>query len=159
MWVKFIGCLWWLIIVSRVYFIWSKVYRWLWQRKYRFVPLQQDLSVEAADKELRHLKWRADGWRELWDSTGSPHFVQHAINEVKEGREQPKRSLDCDDFSSWASHTIHKMYDPLLFSVGYAKNRKPKKWYNRFWHPFTRLKGHMMCLTYDASTGLYKHRS
>ena len=66
--------------------------------------------------KLNLIKWTKDGTKELWDSCGSPHWVQHVIDEIDSGARQPKGALDCDDFTSWAVHVVGKKYEPRIFS-------------------------------------------
>ena len=64
------------------------------------------LSPNGAWDNIRLLQWRKDGWKELFDSVGDPHWIQHCINEMHAGNPQPEGSLDCDDFSIWCTNCI-----------------------------------------------------
>jgi hypothetical protein len=114
--------------------VWSKVYRFIHQRKYNLVPLKTHLTPSEANETVNVLRWSGDGPWALWDACGTPQWVQHAINEVSKGSRQPKGYLDCDDFSIWCAHVIDKRYYPVVFTFS---------WLDRS----GKLRGHAMCLT------------
>ena len=120
---------------------WSKLYRLLHHRKFYYIPLDENLSPSQVQNKLNLIKWTKDGTKELWDSCGSPHWVQNVIDEIDSGAKQPKGALDCDDFTSWAVHVVSKKYDPRVFSF---------TWVGKTLDPYGRdkkeIKGHAMCL-------------
>lgn len=113
--------------------IWSKAYRFLWQRKYNTTIVDSHLTPSEANEKVNTLRWSADGPWALWDACGTPKWVQYAINEVESGNDQPAGYLDCDDFSIWCAHAIDKRYYPMLFTFSWLDHDK-------------KLKGHAMCL-------------
>lgn len=117
----------------RYWSIWSRVYRFFWHRKYSKVELFKNLTPSEANEVVNTLRWTADGPWALWDACGSPHWVQHAINEVAASKEQPTGYLDCDDFSIWCAHAIDKRYYPVIFTFSWLSNDN-------------KLNGHAMCL-------------
>ena len=93
---------------------------------FKHIPLDVNLSPEAAWKRMKGLVWTKDGYKELFDDIGSAHWVQHCINQVRRGHEQPHGALDCDEYSAWAMETLHHRYCPLLLSVSYiSENPNP----------------------------------
>jgi len=112
---------------------WSRVYRFLFNRKYKNVVVPRNLSYIRADEEMRKLKWSADKLLQLWDVVGSPRWVQHCMNRINEGHPQPMGALDCDEYSCWAAHAIHPKYMPLLFCFCWYDTRDKK------------IHGHTMC--------------
>ena len=116
------------------WWIWSRIYRFLHQRKYNHVRLESNLTPSEANENVNVLRWSADGPWALWDACGSPQWVQFAINRVAGGFGQPTGYLDCDDFSVWCAHTIDKKYYPVIFTFSWLGHDK-------------KLKGHAMCLT------------
>lgn len=159
MWNKFVGILWWLFLKTRIYFLWSKIYRFLFHSRYSSTRLFWNLKLEQADRYLKTLTWTPDGGKELGDAIGSPQFVQFCINQRELGRMQPDGALDCDDFSIWATNVLDPSYRPMMFSVIWASREKPVGFWKKLTNPFTRFSGHAMCLTYDEKTGLYTHIS
>lgn len=124
---------------SGLYRWWSLAYRWLYQHRFLSVKLNTNLEPEEAQKKMNTLIWRRDGAKEVWDSMGSPNWVQHCINEVAAGRNQPAGALDCDDYASWACHAIDPVYEPMIFSIS--------------WHPIIHrsettkyVTGHAVCI-------------
>lgn len=99
--------------------VWSAIYRFFYHRKYRKVPLSQDLSAMAASQLMRRLKWTKDGAKELGDAVSSPHWVQHVVNQVAIQRPQPKGPLDCDDFAIWAAHVMREEYNAKIFTFAW----------------------------------------
>jgi hypothetical protein len=121
---------------------WSKIYRWLWQREYKDIKLDENLSPVQANEKVRKLTWRADGAWALGDACGSPHWVQYALNKVVAGLPQPKGYLDCDDFSSWCVDVVDRKHDPRIFTFSWmSKDGK--------------LAGHAMCLVRQKDGRVY----
>ena len=121
---------------------WSKIYRWLWQREYKDVKLDENLSPIQANEKVRKLTWRADGAWALGDACGSPHWVQYALNKVVAGLPQPEGYLDCDDFSSWCVNVVDRKHDPRIFTFSWvSKDGK--------------LAGHAMCLVRQKDGRVY----
>jgi hypothetical protein len=120
---------------------WSKLYRWLHHRKFYYIPLEENLKPAQVQNKLHLVKWTKDGPKELWDSCGSPHWVQNVIDEVHAGQPQPKGALDCDDFAMWAVHSVGKKYNPRIFSF---------TWIGTTLDPYggekKKIQGHAMCL-------------
>jgi len=123
---------------------WSRVYRFLFNRKYNDVIVPRNLSYIRADEEMRKLKWSADKLLQLWDVVGSPRWVQHCMNRINEGHPQPKGALDCDEYSCWAAHAIHPKYMPLIFCFCWYDTRDDK------------IHGHAMCWVKNKD-GKYFH--
>ena len=125
------------------YSIWSKIYRKFNHDMFRSIPLDVGLSPEAAWKRMSVLTWTKDGYKELFDAIGSPHWVQHCINQIRRGQEQPHGALDCDEFSAWAVETLHRRYCPLLLSIAYQKEGRLKPG------------GHNVCVYVDKDVQIY----
>lgn len=98
---------------------WSNIYRFLYQRKFIKVQLPASITPTEAQKKMNLLTWSPDKAKELWDSVGSPHWVQHCINEIEAGKKQPPGALDCDDFASWATNVIANVYRPVYLCQGW----------------------------------------
>jgi len=111
--------------------LWSQLYRYIYQRKYRSVPVERLGTPEEVQGRLNILRWRKDSFRELWDAVGSPHWVQHCINAVLCGHSQPAGALDCDEFAVWAAQSLAPTFEPVVMNV--------------FWHTDT-YTGHHVCL-------------
>jgi hypothetical protein len=120
---------------------WSGLYQFLYHRKYKDIELSQDLNLVQAQEKMDMITWTKDTSKELWDSCGSPHWVQHAIDEIAVGAPQPKGSLDCDDFSIWALNAINKNFFPRIFTFTWLDYKG-------------KLHGHAMCLTRNKDGSL-----
>jgi hypothetical protein len=123
----------------RLYFLWSKLYRLFFQRKYAKIPLESKLSPEEATNRMKLLTWTKDSFKELGDAIGSPKWVQHCINERLAGNPQPKGSLDCDEFGVWAAACLDGKLFPAVLNV--------------FWKG-KKFSGHNVCM-YLVGTDLY----
>lgn len=83
-----------------IYRIWSKIYRFIWERNKR-LPLKSFLSLEELVAYVGSFKWRADTWRELGDAISSPEHVQWIAEN------DPKRFIgDCDEFAVYQANVI-----------------------------------------------------
>ena len=77
-----------------LYFLWTKIYRFLRQRKYKGnVPVRT--TLKQMREKIRARTWKRDSWRELGDAISYPRYFE----EVGENSELGN---DCDDFSIWA---------------------------------------------------------
>jgi hypothetical protein len=112
---------------------WSKVYRFLFQRKYKNIVLQTGLSYSEANEKVNTLNWRPDKARELWDSCSSPQWVQYCIDTKVLTGVQPEGPLDCDDFAVWLANVVDPIYEPRILSFSWANKRY-------------KLKGHAVCV-------------
>jgi hypothetical protein len=114
---------------------WSHIYRELVQGEYDAVIPIKPLAEVVESMKL--LTWTADGPTELWDACGSPGWVQHCLNYLRNGYKQPEGSLDCDDFAVWAANSLSKEHNPRLLSVVWVtKDNK--------------IAGHVVCLCNSA---------
>ena len=119
------GYIWWSI--------WSKIYRFLYHRKYATTQLDQALTLGETEAKLNKLSWAADSWKELWDACGSPNRIQHELNAMASGKPWSSMQMDCDDFSIWAANVIKKTFYPRIFTFSWIAEDGS-------------LRGHAMCL-------------
>ena len=122
---------------------WSKVYRAIFHGKYWVYPVYT-VALPTVVRWLALLKWTADAAPELWDSCGSPSWVQYCIQEILAGRPQPKGSLDCDDSSVWAAHALPPEYEPRLMTVVWLNQRGT-------------VSGHVVCLGNEPADAVLFH--
>lgn len=117
----------------RLYFIWSRIYRFLFERSYRnktqFIPCFN--SLELIEDGVGKMRWRADAWYALWDAISYPQtaWIKTAAGEA---------AGDCDDISLAIAAAYQKYLDcfanrhkngsliqnltpPLLLSVGWLE--------------------------------------
>lgn len=89
----------------RLYFIWSRIYRLLFEWRYRnkgaYIPIVAKLSdIEDA---VSKMQWRPDPWFALWDAVSYP---QTAWVKLAEG----KPAGDCDDISLAIAAAMRRWY-------------------------------------------------
>ena len=122
-----------LLMATRLYLVWSKLYRKLYHRKYeKKYKVDNNLKPWSATQMAKQLTWVRDGRRELWDAIGSPCWVEYCVREVTAGRKQPKGSLDCDEFAVWCASRIRLEFEPIVLNV--------------FWRDGKKRSGHNLCM-------------
>lgn len=129
----------WMVMKLRLYKFWSKLYRFLFHRKYKKTSINQFLHFDDVKQNIQKLTWTRDGIKEFFDAIGSPHWVQHCLNEIDNGKKQPKGALDCDDYAVWCAHALIHGYKNRLLSVVYEK-------------PDGSIGGHMICMNVYSTT-------
>jgi len=125
----------------RIYTFWSHIYRFLYHRRYKNIPLDSNLTPVETLKKLQRLKWSKDRFKELFDAFGSPHWVQYCINQTGLGNPQPSGALDCDEFSIWSAWVLKAEFKPVILNVN--------------WHDADGFDGHNVCLF--EILGKYRH--
>jgi hypothetical protein len=95
-----------LALKYKLYYRWSKVYQWLYERKYRNVELPTFYSLEDIQKLTDEMQWRKDTWVMLWDAISTPRatYGRH-VDDDKD------KAGDCDDISLSAISFIENMVD------------------------------------------------
>ena len=87
---------------------WSKLRRWLCERKYLKEPLPETDSLEEIEERLREVKWRKEGLFHLYDSISYPQTVW------------AKKRDDCDGFAILAAELLNRLgavYKPVLITT------------------------------------------
>lgn len=103
--------------------LWSVVHAWLFERNTQ-APLKRFASIQELAKFVGTLKWRADTWKDLWDSVSSIEAIMWRALYA------PGRAIgDCDEFgrlnacvirnelrhdSQWKGDGVH---DAMLLTV------------------------------------------
>jgi len=132
----------------------SYVYRWLFERKYRDVPLLRFTNLNELVAFIRPGLWMPDGWRSGWDATGYPGKAQtlfEAAQEVALGLRKPfsYTDFDCDEFAIFIAAALAQharenpraeIYDASVMAVTWAEGRT--------------VEGHNVCL-YRRPEGFY----
>ena len=76
---------------------WSKMRRWLCERKYVKKPLPEITSLEDIKECLKQLKWHQEGMLHLYDSISYPQTVW------------TKKEDDCDGFAVLAAELLYRL--------------------------------------------------
>lgn len=96
---------WWL---RSARYRWSKIRRWLCERKYLKQPLPATGSLEDIEACLKQIKWKMEGLLHLYDSISYPQTTW------------VKKQDDCDGFASLAAELLYRLnpdYRPVLITV------------------------------------------
>lgn len=107
-----------------LYYTWSRLFRFLRQRKYKGdVPIRKTLREISDFMDTR--EWKKDTWREFGDAIGYPRYFEEVGHEGMFG-------LDCDEHSIWILNTAregmeykgHIWYPVGLLTVVWQKGKK-----------------------------------
>lgn len=112
---------------------WSRQYQLMYDGRFPKDDIPRTLSPERAQQFLDVLEWKADKGKELFDAFHHPRAVTHAIRKVLNahgltifddsfasvtpGVGQPDLSMDCDDYSIWATYHIASQWKPQILTV------------------------------------------
>lgn len=98
----FLRILVWFALKCRLYYIWSKVYRFFAERKYKKnVVLPKLNSLNELEDLIGNIIWRKDKWYMLWDAISYP--------EATYGRYVTNKGSDCDDMAILAAFLLEDM--------------------------------------------------
>jgi len=86
----------------RLYYLWSRIYQWLRERKYNHTVLPSLPNLDALTNVLGGMHWRKDTYIQLWDamSTAKAVYARHMNS---------KDAGDCEDISNFAADRIENM--------------------------------------------------
>ena len=132
--------LYWLMFRGHLYFLWSVIYRYTYQRHFRKHPVPPIGSKWSAHLLQKDLTWRADRWREMFDAIAWPGYGQWRYErELATGR-VPPGAFDCDDYAVWLAYGLCKGgYKALVLNVVVPSGRT--------------IKGHHVCLLEEIVDG------
>jgi hypothetical protein len=93
----------WFALKCRLYYFWSRVYRFLYERKYKNVQLPYYGHLKDLEKVLGEMIWIEDDWTMLWDAISTPQatYQRHV------DRQDDEDAGDCDDISLFAANRIY----------------------------------------------------
>jgi hypothetical protein len=95
----------------RLYYLWSKVYRFVWERQYqRTLEISVYDSYRALTRVTEKLTWTADGPKQLGDVISSPEWVEYCI------RTGTKNVGDCDEFAIYNVAALNRSLDTKAFT-------------------------------------------
>jgi hypothetical protein len=87
---------------SGAYHVWSRLYRWAKERKWRGVELPSYETLQELEADLAEMRWTQDGIRRWFDTISTPKAAW--------GRHKAGGSAgDCDDISVYAADRIADM--------------------------------------------------
>jgi hypothetical protein len=92
----------WCAFNLRLYYAWSKFYRFIWERKYNDRALPSFETFSGLIQTVNRMKWRRDDWLMLWDAISTPKatYFRHVSGE---------KAGDCDDISLFAVNRLADM--------------------------------------------------
>lgn len=94
----------------RIYSIWSHIYRFFREQRFKFVELSKFATLEEAHEKVMKLKWTSDSWEQLGDAVSCPEKVEVIVSGIEP---QPEHGTDCDEFAIYLTNTIdNSLVDP-----------------------------------------------
>lgn len=87
----------------RLYSLWSHIYRFLFEQRFKHVKLTLVSTLRQAHQNVTKLKWTSDSWEQLFDAVSGPGKVEAIISGAEP---QPDHGTDCDEFASYLSNVI-----------------------------------------------------
>lgn len=100
----------------RIYSFWSKLYRLLFEGRYRNIEISTYQTFADLEKFTRKLVWTADTWQQLFDAVSLPQKVEYIGN----WQIGDKRVGDCDEFAIYITAAINKsIVDGVLLDMSY----------------------------------------
>lgn len=91
----------WLVFNLRISMTWSKIYRFLYERKFKDVKLTKYANFTELSKFVGSQTWVADKFKQLWDATSTPQKVQWVADNT------PKHEIgDCDEFAIYSVNVV-----------------------------------------------------
>lgn len=94
----------WLALRGKLYYVWSKIYQFLFERKYRSTPVPGFVSLSGVSEFVGKMRWRKDTWVMLFDAISAPQAtVARHLADQKAG--------DCDDISLVDAVCINDMLE------------------------------------------------
>ena len=105
---KFLRAIFWLWMSSRGYYVWSKLWRFLLERRYRGTPLTQYAHMGQLEGALGGMRWTQDPVKGRFDVISSPEKVE-AIYRVAAGDREKATVGDCDEFAQYAADRLADM--------------------------------------------------
>ena len=88
-----------------VYRWWSRLYRFIWERKYSNYPLRSYRTFDELAAVIRSCTWVKDGAKQLWDAFSYPGRVQCIIDTNAIGG---RYIGDCDEFAVYLANVLEQ---------------------------------------------------
>lgn len=137
---------WWMCLVGtffmlrcRIYYVWSRLGDWLFERRYLNRQLKQYDSLEELEQTIGKWVWRPDPWWQLGDMFSCPGKVECAGFDGKSVG-------DCDDFSRYAADRIEDMRKRFGGTVGRKFVRNVSLLTVPWMGPGGKVSGHNVCV-------------
>lgn len=89
------------ISLTAIYMWWSRLYRIIWEFKYRDVPVKAYRTIEELAGVMENCLYVSDGPKQLGDAISYPGTVQHLID-INAG------IGDCDEFAIYIANALEK---------------------------------------------------
>lgn len=121
-------------LILNLYRIWSPIYRFVWERKYKNYPTALHTDWESLEIFVRAQVWTVDGWKQLWDAISYPGTVQYKS-------EHDHKIGDCDEFAIYLVHSINKAKEQ-----GYFPEVESAQFMTICWTHGWHFEGHNVCL-------------
>lgn len=87
------------VLDLRLYYVWSRIGRFIYEFGYRDQKIRKYTSVQELEDTMSQFHWRPDQWWQLWDMISRPEAVEaRALSGKDVG--------DCDEFAVYAGTVL-----------------------------------------------------
>jgi hypothetical protein len=125
-----------------IYRLWSNIHRFLFDRKWKNVPLPTFGSIPEVVERMREFDWKRDGMSELFDAVCTPQKVEA----VGFDGSSPHGN-DCDEEAIWLTNVIHKSLPFKMISEITEAGLIGVEFFTVTWYERQgRFGGHNVCL-------------
>lgn len=91
----------WFYFSASVARVWYKLYQFIWERNTR-TRIRRFDKLDDLVAYMRRMKWKADGWRQLWDAVSDVRHVQYLADT------DPNHAIgDCDEFAVYEAAVVN----------------------------------------------------
>jgi hypothetical protein len=136
----------WLVFKTRLYYVWSRFYRWAFERKYRTTELTQFDSLAELEKALGEMVWTQDPIKGVLDVVSSPQKVEYIW------RYGDQEVGDCDEFAVYAADRIQDMISRAVVEL-----EQPRFVSVNWFDEEGTHHGHNICIFFDPAKKAWGH--
>lgn len=106
-----------LVFQLRLYYFWSRLYRFLFENKYKKIPIPKFYRFSDLEHVLSLMRWEPDPITELNDAISFPGKMQYFFLFPEENH----KGTDCDEFAVYAATVIERDFkeasSPTVMSI------------------------------------------
>jgi hypothetical protein len=147
----FLRAVFWLWFITRGYYLWSKLWRFLLEGKYKDTPLTQYATLGQLESALGAMKWTEDDLKGVFDVISLPEKVEQ-IYRLSGGDREKAKVGDCDEFAIYAANRIRDLVErrranlatPYFMSINWLGEKGE-------------FHGHNICAYFDKTENKWGH--
>lgn len=103
----FLRAVFWAWFITRGYYRWSKLWRWLFERRYRGQSMTSYAHIGQLEETLGRMRWKRDAGGGAIDVISSPEKVEAIWRATRADTVDGNEWIgDCDEFAQYAANRI-----------------------------------------------------